>query len=851
MPYLKKAAFTSGEIDPSLHDRTDLKTYFSGLKTARNLTIGKNGRIINTAGTWLLGATKQNDVNTRIYIPDFQNYVFEFGVGYLRAWDLSDLENQNYKPTTFADEVVTDYTLAELPTLQFTTVIQTDLVAGGNPELYYVFVACKGKPLRAYTFNGVISYFHGVPELSAFDYPALDEGTGTPAAPPIAFPTPANSVVVEYVGIPRATMLARTGHPVEYGITVVTKAGIESPVYRITKYRADNINIEDPYMRLPTGNELTGFYITNLRQLVNVDYYGDQIKYFKVYRKPYLSGIYGLIGEIGNDANLDFQGLTAFTLGYTDFGQEADYTNPPPELSENYGNVLDPLSGGTYLGPAGITNYSSRLIIWKNDYLFASKINNPNYFLRDFPLTTTTSFNLKIGTSGPDIRYCLDANGLIVFTSEGIWYGGYDGPISSVNPLLRKTGEWIIDSNVPPILTPYGVLFVDSATNTVKTLFYDDNNRTMKAEDVSIFSDHLFYGKRVKSWAYHNGDNPFLFVVLNDGTAVSLSYNDKQQLIAWTRHDSDGEYESVISYREVSTGENYLMFVINRNGNRLIETSSKRIKKDLYTSRTFAHSATKFQIVEVVPPILTLLDVGGEWDVEVQATALIGAYYDTRIGQTFAIYNAEKDNYFYMKLTNVVPLTSVTFQIINEALPVNLRNTPVELIECHTVVTGLGHLEGKDVSIVADGAIIASPNNDIEGLPTYTVTGGQITLDEPKAYSIVGLPYTSDLETLELDSADGSLSLEPKIVNEVTVRYTRSRGGYISGKFPDNDKVAGMEDAESWNRFDDINKPLVEKIVTRSYRNYSDWNLKGKIVFRQVDPLPVEIVSLILDVSRG
>ena len=52
MAYLKKASFAAGELDPSLHDKTDIKSYYSGLATARNVVLGKTGRIINSAGTW-------------------------------------------------------------------------------------------------------------------------------------------------------------------------------------------------------------------------------------------------------------------------------------------------------------------------------------------------------------------------------------------------------------------------------------------------------------------------------------------------------------------------------------------------------------------------------------------------------------------------------------------------------------------------------------------------------------------------------------------------------------------------------------------------------------------------------
>ena len=65
-----------------------------------------------------------------------------------------------------------------------------------------------------------------------------------------------------------------------------------------------------------------------------------------------------------------------------------------------------------------------------------------------------------------------------------------------------------------------------------------------------------------------------------------------------------------------------------------------------------------------------------------------------------------------------------------------------------TVWSGLDHLEGQSVSIVADGQVVAD----------QTVTGGQITLAEAASTIEIGLPYTHIVEPLppsELGSAGG------------------------------------------------------------------------------------------------
>ncbi len=853
MAYLKKASFAAGELDPSLHDKTDIKTYYSGLATARNVVLSKTGRIINAAGTWLNVLTKNNDVNTRIYAPEYptdgtgagvyRDYILEFGVGYVRAYYIYFDENYYKHFVMFDEDLTTGYTLSDLPNLRFKTIKEPD-------DRYMVYVACENKSLKRILVQSSI-----ITILDAINsYPIVqDFGAGVNR---LTLHTPAP--------LTAAAINARSGHPVQYGITVVTNDGLESPLLQFSYYYGSD-GLGPNYMRLPVNNEVTGFNFSLFNVYASEFNYGNNIKYINIYRRPFSGGSpatgdgsgWGLIGQSYNTLATDLTTPASVTFGFTDFGQAADYTNPPPELFDKNSKLVT----STYLSPNNIYSYNSRLLYMKNNYLFFSKINFPLYILRDFPLTETTSTYFEIGNKGPQIYDVIEYNGLFIFTSEGVFYGGINESVSSLNPIINKAGTWLIDPIVKPIVTPYGLLFVDRSTGSIRTLFFNDGNKSADVKDISVMSNHLFYGKRVVSWAFKGGDNPYLFVVMNDGTGVSLTYSRDEEINAWTRHDTDGLYKEVISYRSSVTGEEYLMFTILRNGNLCIESESKRILVEDTTVRTFAHSSVYTRNPAVtshtqpfpptaIPLGLTLLAVSGTWDVQVQATASIGGYYPANVGKTFAIYNPLLDDYYYLKLVSATLGVQALFDIIGEVLPVNLRSTPVELIECHTVVTGLSHLNGKAVSIYADNEVLASPNNVQLDLPTYTVSGGQITLPEPKAFSIVGLPYTSDIETLAIDSKDGSMSLDSKIVNSVVVRYSRTRGVYV-GKFPEGDAVTDMEVADQWDTEDTVNRPLTEKISSKTYRPYSDWQLQGKVCLRQVDPLPMEVTSIILDVSGG
>jgi len=86
-------------------------------------------------------------------------------------------------------------------------------------------------------------------------------------------------------------------------------------------------------------------------------------------------------------------------------------------------------------------------------------------------------------------------------------------------------------------------------------------------------------------------------------------------------------------------------------------------------------------------------------------------------------------------------------------------------------ITGLGHLEGKTVSVFADGA--AQPNT--------VVTGGKITLSTPAKAGCVGLPIEWRIRLLppEIDTPSGSSKIDGKRANKVLLETVESAGGFV------------------------------------------------------------------------
>lgn len=151
-------------------------------------------------------------------------------------------------------------------------------------------------------------------------------------------------------------------------------------------------------------------------------------------------------------------------------------------------------------------------------------------------------------------------------------------------------------------------------------------------------------------------------------------------------------------------------------------------------------------------------------------------------------------------------------------------------------ISGLDHLEGETVSVLADGAVH----------PQRVVTGGAITLDVEASKVHVGLPITADLETLplaaQLDGAFGQGRY--KNVNKAWLRVFRSSGIFVG---PSADKLteAKQRTTEPYGTPPALKSEEIPVLLTPS------WADSGQVYVRQSDPLPLTIVSLTTEVAIG
>lgn len=160
--------------------------------------------------------------------------------------------------------------------------------------------------------------------------------------------------------------------------------------------------------------------------------------------------------------------------------------------------------------------------------------------------------------------------------------------------------------------------------------------------------------------------------------------------------------------------------------------------------------------------------------------------------------------------------------------------TDIQGAVASSVVSGLDWLEGREVAVLADGAV----------QPKKTVSGGLINLDPPASRVIVGLPFVAEVQPTrtEMQLQDGTSAGRKVRVNRAVFRLWNTLGlQWWDGKEWRDAALRKTDDpmGESAPLFTGEH----EECVGNGYED------SVSLAVRQVDPLPLGLLAIVLKVE--
>ena len=147
-----------------------------------------------------------------------------------------------------------------------------------------------------------------------------------------------------------------------------------------------------------------------------------------------------------------------------------------------------------------------------------------------------------------------------------------------------------------------------------------------------------------------------------------------------------------------------------------------------------------------------------------------------------------------------------------------------------TTISGLDHLEGETVQILADGAAHADK----------VVSGGSITLDRSSSKVHVGYSYDSVIQTLRMEAGadDGISQGKIKRIHGVTVRFLDSVGAEVGPDANNLDRIPFRDSSMAMDEAVPMFDGDKEIFFPSGYDN------DARVLVRQTQPLPMTVLAI-------
>jgi hypothetical protein len=441
------------------------------------------------------------------------------------------------------------------------------------------------------------------------------------------------------------------------------------------------------------------------------------------------------------------------------------------------------------------------------------------------------------------IRHLVPLTQLLALTSAAEWrISPVNSDVITPTTISVRPQAYVGANNVQPSIVNNTVVYCSARDGHVRELGYSWQASGFVTGDLSLRATHLFDNYDITDMCYSKAPQPLLWFISSTGSMLGLTYIPEQQVGAWHQHVTDGAFESCAAVAEGAEDRLYVVVKRTIGGvtKRYVERFASRqvttIENCFFVDSGLTYNGNNATATTVTVTGSTYLPSD---TLTITASSPIFQFPSTSTPPTdindAIVMTDAAGNKYRLRIIGTTSTTVATARV-DVTLPAALRNVATTVWAfARDTIGGLTHLEGKTVSILADGAV----------MPRVTVTGGQVTLQRASVIVHVGLPYDSDLETLPM-----AIQMEAfgqgraKNVNEAFLRVYRSSGIFVG---PDNDNLTEAKQRTT----EPYGSPPGLKTDEIGVKLTPTWRQSGRIYVRQSDPLPLTIVGLTLEVAIG
>ena len=807
MGSLRQFSFVGGELDPSLHGRADLQHYNYGLKTCKNFLVMRQGGVRNRPGMEFVKHIS-NGGDGR-FIP----FIFNNAQTYMILMHEKRLSILKDRSITYTKKYQIERSYSEDEQLYIELTTNITSISGSYTDEY-------GKVMTLALENSNFILYNESGKLEDVE---LD-----------------NLVLTEDKD--KTTASGKTTLKV---IKKITGEEFDQDIDHLENADAAKIRLESTYITEYTTEEVK-----------EIDYVqsADILTIVSGNHRP---------AEIRRDSTEEDGELIAEwkykTPNFTIFG---DSEGSPGTSTEGF------RAAGYY--PKSVEYFQQRLVfanIDKSPEAIFMSSSRSYYDFNQAPLTESQTADdavefLISARRMNEIVGLLNVGRFIIFTTDSEWY--LDGS-TAITPTNIKPVQSTYSgcSTIKPIPIGSSALYIQARGSQIRDLVYDFQSDNMDGVDLTVRSAHLFDHYQIVSWAYQQTPHSITWAVRSDGILIGLTYIRSSNTVAWHRHETEGKVLAVGCIPEKDEDVVYILVerVMDGKTRTYIETMAKMTYTvEDHEHMNFTDSSISYNGRNEAEGPLNIEEILNN-DVSVKATMIYPTPKDWWLNNMLRVTNDDGTH-------QDLKITAYVDRLQDDGTPEKylICDKPVGEFNYSKVwkdwgiavdqIHGLAHLNNTPVSVFADRYVLGSPLNKHYDLKFYVIDGVLHTQDQnqPDVFHIfkdkyymnisIGIPFTSDLETLDLDLANNpQVHKEGKLVKELTIYIDKSRGIFLGAEEPKKSVLENMVELKTRTVSKYKDKP---ELISGAYKANikSIWNGNGRIFIRQVDPLPINIRSI-------
>jgi hypothetical protein len=778
--------FSRGEISPYLKGRVNEEVYKNGLDVATNCFVDTRGPIVRRNGFRFVKEVKDSTKKVRLipynYLSE-QGYMLEFGHQYIRFYYSGGQVLSGGSPY----EVATTYTQDEIDDIQYVQI----------GTVLYLFHGSHypAKLVRSDTTSWTLS------NISSYPPPTDEYGETIPYT--ITPGATTGSGVTFTAG--SATFLA---YDVGRQIVNLTGAGRAA----ITSVTSSTQAVCDILEAFPSTSAISangtkldlspiGTFTPSGRTLGSIITITSGAAAFKSYHLGMYIRINNgkcLITEVSSSTIVKAE--VQKTLSSTDASISATLEQPSWSSTQGYPAVVG--SNQQRLIAASTSSEPNK--IWFSQ---SSDFENFGEGVNDADsISVNSTVNSTVSWLG-GLRDTITGG---VGGESSIGTGG-SGPLtpSNVGEVIRTregSGGQI------PIILEGELLYLKGTKNRILTMSYDYVSDSYGSQEISLPFSHLLKdgAKRMSRARY---PYPMILITLDSGDLIAMTYSKNPQVLGATKITTDGEFEDAQVIVNGLKEDIYVIVKRNINGTEkryieILDSGTGEDETDGFSDSYLVYSEPKTitGITKANPAVVTCNSHGfSNGDVikikNVEGMTEVNEY-------TYTVANKTTNTF---ELSGVNSTSYTTYTSGGEA----------HLIV--SAVSGLGHLEGKEVQVKIDGSEASN----------QTVSSGSINLDVDGAEVVIGLPYETVVSGM-LQEQGGVNILQGQLVRftKPQARVYKSTIPLLNGQFKPSRTTADIMDSPV---------PLYTGDI--EYGNIG-WDTNTNLSFSTSSPYPLVLLAM-------